>query len=401
MNILVINCGSSSLKYSLFTFKNTEETRIAFGVVERIGLSQSIYKRTILKICKQEKKSFIKIKDHTAAIKLVIEDLLNKNNRLVKHKNDISIVGHRVVHGGNIFTKPVLVTKSIKTKLKKCFELAPLHNPAHYAGIIAVEKMLPSVPSVLVFDTAFHYTIPDFAYMYAIPYKYYKNDHIRKYGFHGTSHCYVAQEAALMLNKQISTIKLITVHLGNGSSVTAIKNGRVIDTSMGFTPLHGVVMGTRCGTIDTSIIPYLIKKYKISNDYLNTLLNKKSGLYGISGYSDIRNILSMDKCGNKRAKLAINMLCYSVKKYICAYYGILNGIDGLVFTAGIGEHSSYVRENICSDLDCLGIKVNVKKNKQINKINRFISNKNAKVKIMVIPTNEELMIAKEAKKFVD
>lgn len=396
MNILVINCGSSSLKYSLFTFKNNEETRIAFGIVERIGLSNSSYKRTILYNNKKEQKQVIEIKDHKTAIKLVIEDLTSKI------KNDIAVVGHRVVHGGNIFTKPVLVTKAVKDKLKKCFALAPLHNPAHYAGIIAVEKMLPNIPSVLVFDTAFHHTIPDYAYMYAIPYKYYKNDHIRKYGFHGTSHYYVAQQASIMLNRKISTIKLITVHLGNGSSVTAIKYGRVIDTSMGFTPTQGVVMGTRCGVIDPSIVTYLINKYKISNS-LNTLLNKQSGLYGISGHSDIRNIIPLTKCqsNNNKAKLAINMLCYSVKKYICAYYGILNGIDGIIFTAGIGEHSEYIRENICSDLNNLGIKINLNKNRQRKNIDRFISNKNSKVKVMVIPTNEELMIAQEAKKFID
>jgi acetate kinase len=395
MNILVINCGSSSLKYSLFTFQKKEEKRVAFGIVECIGLPQSSYKRTVLQ---DFQKSFIEIKDHTAAIKLVIEDLLNK---VVKNKNDIAIVGHRVVHGGNIFNKPVIVTKSIKAKLQKCFSLAPLHNPAHYAGVVAVEKMLPNVPSVLVFDTSFHSTIPDYAYMYAIPYQYYKYDHIRKYGFHGMSHAYVAQQAVLMLNKHMSTAKLITVHLGNGSSITAIKNGRVIDTSMGFTPTQGIIMGTRCGVVDPSIITYLINKYNISGSSLNTLLNEQSGLYGISGYSDIRNILTIAKRGNKKAKLALSMLCYSVKKYICAYYGILNGIDGLIFTAGIGEHSAYIREKICSDLNVLGIKINLKKNRQGNdNVNKFISNKNSKVKIMVIPTNEELMIAKEAKKFI-
>ncbi|MDR0890788.1 MAG: acetate/propionate family kinase, partial [Endomicrobium sp.] len=337
----------------------------------------------------------VQVKDHTAAINLIINDLLHKQNGI----NDISIVGHRIVHGGNIFKKSVLVTKDVKIKFQQCFSLAPLHNPAHYSGIIAVEKMLPGIPSVLVFDTVFYSTIPDYAYMYAIPYEYYQRDNIRKYGFHGISHYYVSQQAALMLKKEISKIKLITVHLGNGSSVTAIKYGKVIDTSMGFTPTQGVIMGTRSGVLDPSIITYLLKKYK-KNISLTTLLNKKSGLYGISGHSDIREILKLSKEGDERSKLALNMLCYSVKKYICAYYGILNGIDSLVFTAGIGENSTYIRECICSNLNNLGIKLNINKNNKKNIGNRFISNNNYKIKIMVIPTNEELIIAQEARTFL-
>jgi acetate kinase len=374
------------------------EKKIAWGIVECIGLSEAYYKRQTSS--SEEKKKPLKVTNHTEAVELIIKDLLDKKTGSIANINEIAVVGHRIVHGGDKFSKSVLVTKEVKKGLKECFSIAPLHTPAHYAGILAVEKMLPGIPSVLVFDTAFHQTMPDYAYMYALPYEYYEKYHIRKYGFHGTSHNYVSQRAAAMLKKPLSELKLITAHLGNGSSITAIEKGKVIDTSMGFTPLQGVMMGTRCGDIDPAIIAYIIKKhpqYKNVDD-LNTLMNKESGLLGISGLSgDMRTTIKAATEGNKKAKLAFEMLCYSIKKYISTYCGILNGIDGLVFTAGIGENSPTVREKICTNLQALGIEMNAKKNNELSGKERFVSTANSKVKIMIIPTNEELMIARESK----
>jgi acetate kinase len=377
------------------------EKKIAWGIVECIGLAEAYYKRQSLG--REEKKDSVKASDHTQAVELVIKELLDKENGSIENIDEISVVGHRIVHGGDKFSKSVLVDECVKNGLRECFSIAPLHNPAHYAGIEAVEKMLSGIPSVLVFDTAFHQTMPDYAYMYAIPYEYYEKDHIRRYGFHGTSHNYVSQRAALMLGKPLSKLKIITAHLGNGSSVTAIKNGKVIDTSMGFTPLQGVVMGSRCGDIDPAIIAYLLDAYPEYKDAtaLNTLLNRKSGLMGISGLSaDMRTIVKAIAAGNKKAKLAFDMLCYSVKKYISAYFGVLNGLDGLVFTAGIGENSPTVRELICDQMSALGIEMDNEKNAQPSSEERFVSTANSKVKIMIIPTNEELMIAREAKKIL-
>ncbi|MCA6079454.1 MAG: acetate kinase [Endomicrobium sp.] len=396
MKVLVVNCGSSSTKYTLFEMES--EKKIAWGIVECIGLSEAYYKRQTSDA--KEKKTSIKVTNHTEAVELIIEDLLDKKTGSIANIDEIAVVGHRIVHGGDKFSKSVLVTKEVKKGLKECFSIAPLHTPAHYAGILAVEKMLPGIPSVLVFDTAFHQTMPDYAYMYALPYEYYEKHHIRKYGFHGTSHNYVSQRAAAMLRKSLSELKLITAHLGNGSSITAIEKGKVIDTSMGFTPLQGVMMGTRCGDIDPAIIAYIIKKYPRykNDDDLNTLMNKESGLLGISGLSgDMRTTIKASAEGNKKAKLAFEMLCYSIKKYISAYCGILNGIDGLVFTAGIGENSMAVREKICANLHALGIEMDAKKNNEPSVEERFVSTANSKVKIMIIPTNEELMIARESK----
>jgi acetate kinase len=400
MKVLVVNCGSSSVKYSLFDMESKQ--KIASGLVECIGLAECFFKRE--SILFKEKKDCVSVKNHTQAVELVIKELLDKDNGCIKDISEISVVGHRVVHGGVKFTNSVLVDKKVKEELKECFSIAPLHNPAHYDGIEAVEKMLPNIPSVLVFDTAFHQTIPEYAYMYAIPYEFYEKNHIRRYGFHGTSHNYVSQRAAKMFGKPLSELKIITAHLGNGSSVSAIEYGRVIDTSMGFTPLEGVVMGTRCGGIDAAILAYILKEYPQYRecDTLNDLLNKKSGLLGISGISgDMRTILSEGEKGNKRAKLAFEMLCYSIKKYIGYYFAVLNGIDILVFTAGIGENSYPVREHSCKNLENLGIEIDLEKNKIFSKEERLISKENSKVKVMVVPTNEELMIAREAKKVLE
>jgi acetate kinase len=400
MKVLVVNCGSSSVKYTLFDMDN--EKKIAWGLIECIGLPESFYKRQTIK--NEEKKNTAKISNHTEAVELIIKELLDKNKGMISDVSEISIVGHRIVHGGDKFSRSVLVTDKVKEQLKECFSIAPLHTPAHYAGIVAVEKMLPGIPSILVFDTAFHQTMPDYAYMYALPYEFYEKDHIRRYGFHGTSHNYVSQRAAVLLGQPLSKLKLITAHLGNGSSITAIENGKVIDTSMGFTPLQGVVMGTRCGDIDPAIIAYLIEQYPEYKDTkaLNDLMNKKSGLAGVSGLSaDMRDILKAVSEGNKKAQLAFNMLIYSIKKYISTYYGILNGADALIFTAGIGENSTPVREAVCKNLSALGIEIDSEKNKERSGGERIISTNNSRVKVLVIPTNEELMIARESCKVLE
>lgn len=397
MKVLVVNCGSSSVKYVLFEMDS--EKKVAWGLIECIGLHQAFYKRQTIN--SEEKKEAVKVTNHTEAVELIIEELLDKKVGNIVGIEEIAVVGHRIVHGGDKFSKSVLVTEEVKEDLKDCFSIAPLHTPAHYDGILAVEKMLPAIPSVLVFDTAFHQTMPDYAYMYALPYEFYEKNHIRKYGFHGTSHNYVSQRAAEMLGKPLDELNLITAHLGNGSSIAAIEKGKIIDTSMGFTPLQGVVMGTRCGDIDPAIVAYLLDEYPQYKDgsALSDLMNKKSGLAGVSGISgDIRAIIQASDEGNKRAILAFKMLTYSIKKYISTYYGILNGVDGLVFTAGIGENSAPVREAVCKNLDTLGIGVDAARNGECSSKERFISVKDSKVKIMIIPTNEELMIARESRK---
>jgi len=394
MKVLVVNCGSSSVKYALFSM--THEKKIASGLVECIGLPEAYFKRQAVGC--EEEKSLCKVSNHFEAVELIIKHLLEPEKGSIKNVDEIYAIGHRIVHGGDKFSDSVLVDESVKAGLKECFSIAPLHTPHHYAGIEAVEKMLPGIPSILVFDTAFHQTMPDYAYMYALPYDYYAKDHIRRYGFHGTSHKYVTQKAAAMLNKPLEDVKLITCHLGNGSSISAINNGKVIDTSMGFTPLAGLVMGTRCGDIDPAALVYIMDKEKnITAEEMNNLLNKRSGLLGISGLSgDMRTIVKAIQAGNKKAKLAFDMLCYSIKKYISAYYGILNGADGIVFTAGIGENVPSVRERVCEHLQNLGIELDIEKNNAPIHEERFISTDNSKVKIMIIPTNEELMIAREA-----
>ena len=395
MKVLVVNCGSSSVKYSLFDME--KEQKIAWGLVECIGLEEAFYKRQTITV--PQIKTSCKVANHFEAVQIIIKDLLDEKTGSIKDIKEIAVVGHRVVHGGYKFSKPVLVNEQVKKDLKECYSIAPLHTPHHYAGIEAVEKMLPGIPSVLVFDTAFHQTMPDYAYRYAIPSEYYEQDHVRRYGMHGTSHKYVTQKAAAMLNIPVDKVNLITCHLGNGSSITAIKNGKVIDTSMGFTPLAGLVMGTRCGDIDPAVIVHILSKYpKMTSDELNNLLNKQSGVAAVSGIAggDMREVEDAMLAGDKKAELAFNMLCYSGKKYLCAYYGILNGIDGIVFTAGIGENSPLTREKMCEGLDNLGIKIDKALNEPRSSKERFISAADSKIKVMVIPTNEELMIARES-----
>lgn len=382
MKILVLNSGSSSLRYQLIDLK--EEKTLIKGRIDGINLPTCKFE---YEIDKRKKISKIKVKDHVHATKIALISI----NEICPIK-EIKAVGHRVVHGGEKYNKSIKINNKVIQTIKKLSELAPLHNPANLAGIKACKKILKKIPQVAVFDTAFHQTIPKKAYLYGIPLKYYKKYKIRKYGFHGTSHKYLMLKAKEILKKNNNN--LITCHLGNGSSVCAIKNNKSIDTTMGFTPLQGLMMGTRSGDIDPAIISFIAEKEKKSAEDVVEMLNKESGLLGIDGYSDIRTIHEHAIAGNKRCKLALNMYSYRVSEYIGAYAAVLDSIDAIVFTGGIGENAYYIRELICKHLGNLGIWLNHKKNRK-NKT--FISKKWSKIKIMVIPTNEELMIAKETK----
>jgi acetate kinase len=392
MKILVVNCGSSSLKYTFYDMDG--EKKLAKGLVECIGLPEAYFKHWF--VGGEEAQETAKVKNHMEAVELVINNLVNPKYGLLKDRSEITAVGHRIVHGGDKFIDSVPVNDEFMEEFRECFAIAPVHTPAHYAGIEATEKMLPGVPEVVVFDTAFHQTIPDYAFMYALPYYMYEKYHIRSYGFHGTSHKYVSRRAAKMLNKPIEETKLITCHLGAGASLAAINNGKSVDTSMGFTPLEGLMMGTRCGDIDPAIIVHLMNNETITAESLNALMNKKSGLYGISGLSgDMRTIVKAIASGSDRAKLALEMYCYRIKKYISSYMGVLNGADGIVFTAGVGENSPTVREKSCQNLSIFGIEIDPELNNAPGSEERIISKPESKVKVMVIPTNEELMIARE------
>ncbi|MDP4177419.1 MAG: acetate kinase [Bacillota bacterium] len=394
MNILVINCGSSSLKYQLISMEN--EKVLAKGLVERIGIEGS---NLVQKVEGRDKYIITKpMNNHTEAVKLVLDSLIDKDHGVISSMDEISAVGHRVVHGGENYSKSVLINDDVLKSIEECSKLAPLHNPANIIGINACKDLMPNVPMVAVFDTAFHQTMPDYAYMYALPYELYSKYSIRKYGFHGTSHRYVSKEAAKMLSKDISELKIITCHIGNGCSVAAIKNGKCIDTSMGFTPLEGVAMGTRSGNIDPAVVTFLIKEAKLSVDEVENLLNKKSGVYGISGVSsDFRDIKKAAfQEGNKRAELAVNLFNYRIKQYIGSYAAAMGGVDCIVFTAGIGENSAVTREGICEGLEFLGAELDKVKNDAATDA-EYISVEGSKVKILVIPTDEELMIARDTK----
>ena len=394
MKILVLNCGSSSIKYQ---FIDTEtKTALAKGVVERIGmtgavLSHSRYDGDKIKIVGE-------ILDHTIAIEYVLGVMLSKNHGVIDKKEDIEAVGHRVVHGGETFSDSVLITEEVVKVLQDNIELAPLHNPPNIKGIQAVTRILPGTPQVGVFDTAFHVKMPPKAYLYGIPFELYKKHKIRRYGFHGTSHLYVSQIAAENLGKDISELKIITTHLGNGSSMAAVKNGQSIDTTMGFTPLEGLLMGTRSGDIDPSLILYIMGKEGLSLSEAGTLLNKHSGLIGVSGESsDMREILAAVKDEHKRARYAFELFCYRIKKYIGAYTAAMGGLDALVFTGGIGENAIEVREEVCSDMKYLGIELDDLKNENNETV---ISSESSKVTVMRIPTNEELVIAMDTNRIV-
>ena len=391
MKVLVINCGSSSLKYQVLDMQN--ESLMCKGLVERIGIDGSVINHTKIGMDKVVKE--VPMKDHKDAIAQVLDAVQNPEYGVVTSMDEIGAVGHRVVHAGEKYAESVLITDDVIKALEECVELAPLHNPPNLMGIAACRELMPDTPMVAVFDTAYHQTMPPESYIYAIPYEYYEKYGIRRYGFHGTSHKFVAQRAAAMLNTNINDLKIITCHLGNGASVTAIKHGRVVDTSMGFTPLEGLVMGTRCGDIDPAIVTYIREKENLPQGVANEILNKKSGVLGISGVSsDFRDLEEALSEGNERAALALRVFAHKVRFYIGAYIAEMNGVDAIVFTAGVGENDVYMRDIICTNLGNLGIKLDPIKNKVRGKETE-ISTEDSKVKLLLIPTNEELMIARD------
>lgn len=398
MKILVLNCGSSSIKYKLIQI-NTK-TELASGIIEKIPSANALFTHKYLKNgLKKELKNKQKVDDHFSGVNLVLDILSHPEYGVIKDKSEIFAIGHRVVHGGEKFTHSVLINEEVKKQIEECIDLAPLHNPPNLKGIYACEKYLPNVPQVAVFDTAFHSTLPSYAYTYPLPLDYYKKYSLRKYGFHGTSHAYVLNQVGKLLKEKIQDLKIITCHLGNGCSITAIKDGKSIDTSMGLTPLEGLMMGTRCGDIDPSIPLFLVEKGNLNSQQVDDILNKKSGLLGVSGISnDMREILKAIDEGNETAKLAFDMFVYRIKKYIGAYVAIMNGLDVLVFTAGIGENSLPTREKICDNLQYLGIILDKQKN--IKNKPGIISSQDSQVKVMVIPTDEELIIAEETERIV-
>lgn len=392
MKILVINCGSSSLKYQLIDMSNNGV--LAQGLVERIGIDGILTQ----KVDGREKYVVeTDLKDHQIAIDLVLKTLIDEKQGVIKSMDEISAVGHRVVHGGEKYSESVLVTDEVLESLQELIKLAPLHNPANIIGIKACQALMPNTPMVAVFDTAFHQTMPQKAFMYPVPYECYEEDHIRRYGFHGTSHKYVSGEVAKWMNKDISDLKIITCHLGNGVSVTAVNGGKSIDTTMGFTPLDGIIMGSRSGSIDPAIVTFLQKEKGYSADEVNDILNKKSGVLGVSGIgTDFRDIRAAAEKNNERALLTMDIYGYQIKKQIGAYAAAMGGLDAVVFTAGIGEHAPEVRIRALTNMEFLGINIDSAKNDNQNIGDGMeISTPDSKVKLYVIPTNEELMIAEE------
>ncbi len=397
MIILTLNCGSSSVKYQLIDTKN--QKKLAKGSVERIGMASSIV--SIVTSGGQDKKLTREILDHTMAINAIMELLVDPNLKVINSYDQIDAVGHRVVHGGEEFKGSMLIDKPVKDKLKENIKLAPLHNPPNLKGIEAAERALPDKPHVGVFDTAFHSTMPAHAYIYPIPYVFYKRYQIRRYGFHGTSHRYVSNQLTEFYKDGAKGKKVVTAHIGNGASMAAIMDGKSVDTTMGFTPLEGLVMGSRCGDIDPAIILYIMNLQDLSKHEADSLLNKHSGLIGISGISsDCRDLEEEMEQGNERAKLALEIYCYRIRKYIGSYAAAMGGLDAVIFTAGVGENSSYVREKVCEDLKFLGIELDKTKNSRRAKKARKISSENSAVDVFVIPTDEELVIAMDTEKIV-
>ncbi|WP_315114922.1 acetate kinase [uncultured Clostridium sp.] len=397
MKILIINCGSSSLKYQLIDM--TSENALAKGLVERIGIEGSILTQKA-----NDEKYIIEqpMKDHKDAIKLVLGALIDEKHGVIKDMSEISAVGHRVVHGGEKYANSVLIDDEVMKSLEDCVKLAPLHNPPNIIGINACKGLMPNTPMVAVFDTAFHQTIPEHAYIYPIPYELYKKYGVRRYGFHGTSHRFVSMMAAELMEKDIKDLKTITCHLGNGASICAVDGGKSIDTSMGFTPLEGIAMGTRSGNIDPAIIPFLMKELNMSIDEINDMLNKKSGVYGVSGVSsDFRDIEEAAEKGEHRSQLALDIFHNGVKRFIGSYAALMGGVDCIVFTAGLGENSAASRSEICKGLEFLGFKIDEKKNNEGRGFSKVISTEDSKVKVYVIPTDEELMIARDTKEIVE
>ena len=390
MNILVTNCGSSSLKYQLINSET--EGVLAKGLCERIGIDGML---TYQPEGGEKEKSEIAMPTHTEAINAVLAALTNEKSGVIKSLSEVGAVGHRVVHGGEKFTSSCLINDESMKAIEECNDLAPLHNPANLIGIRACQELMPGVPMVAVFDTAFHQTMPDVAYTYGIPYEYYEKYKVRRYGFHGTSHSYVSKRTAEIVGKPYDQMKIIVCHLGNGASISAVNCGKSVDTSMGLTPLEGLVMGTRSGDLDPAIIDFVGKKEGLSLDEMNEVLNKKSGMLGISGVSsDGRDLEAAAETGNKRAQLALDVFDYRVIKYIGAYAAAMNGVDAIAFTAGIGENNIKMRKDVCSSLTYLGVKLDEEKN-NVRGEERIISADDSKVQVLLVPTNEELAIARE------
>lgn len=393
MKILVINAGSSSLKYQLLDSESGEV--FAKGNCERIGIEGSFVKHT------KTGEAAVEIKHampaHDKAVEKVLELLCSKEHGVIQSMDEIDAIGHRVVHGGEAFASSAVINAEVKEAIRGCYDLAPLHNPANMTGIEACEAAMPGVPMVAVFDTAFHQTMPEEAYLYGLPYELYKDYHVRRYGFHGTSHQYVAGRAAEMLGKDLRELKIVTCHLGNGSSIAAVRNGECIDTSMGMTPLAGVLMGTRCGDIDPAIVKYLIERGAVKDiKEADQLMNKKSGVLGVSGIgSDFRDLCAADEKGERRATLALDVFGYQIKKYVGSYAAAMGGLDVIVFTAGIGENTPVVRERVCRGLDFLGVELDETLNHEVYSREQEISTKASRVRVLVVPTNEELAIARE------
>ena len=398
MNILVLNCGSSSVKYKLIEIKANKV--LAEGGVEKIGLHDAFIK---FKIADGSKKNIsLNISDHNGAIKAILDILTSVDYGCIKSFNEIDAVGHRVVHGGEKFNKSVLIDNEVIEKIKQCYSIAPLHNPVNMAGIDAITEILPNVPQVAVFDTAFHQTMPPESYMYALPYEYYKNDGVRRYGFHGTSHRYVSRRVCDFLGVDYTTQKIITCHIGNGGSITAVMNGKSIDTSMGLTPVEGLMMGTRCGDVDPGALTFLMEKHHLSAADMQNIINKKSGVAGFSEISsDMREIDEAIAQGNERAKLALKMYEHRITKYIGAYAAEMGGVDIIVFTGGVGENQKATRYNVCATLGFMGVEIEAAVNAEVRGREAVISTPESKVKVVVIPTDEEYMIARDTEVIVE
>lgn len=399
LKILVVNAGSSSLKYQLIDMEN--ESVLAKGNCEQIGTESTFTHKVPSDETKNIKALPMEMQDHAAALKMVLDTLVDAEHGVIGSVKEIDAVGHRVLHGGEKFSGSVLVDDKVEEAIKECFDLGPLHNPANLTGIKACQKIMPGVPQVAVFDTGFHQTMPDYAYMYALPYEYYEKYGIRRYGFHGTSHRFVSKKCIELLGNPEHS-KIVTCHLGNGSSISAVVDGKCFDTTMGVTPLEGIMMGTRCGSIDPAIVPIIMKKENLTPDQMDTVMNKKSGMLGLCGTSDNRTIESRAKEGDKRAKLIESMLCHQLTKYIGGYAAAMGGLDAIVFTGGIGENNPQYRDRVCDKLKFMGVEINYEINDKLKRgPEGEISTPNSKVKVYVICTNEELMIARDTKEIVE
>lgn len=397
MNILVLNCGSSSVKYKLIEIKANKV--LAEGGIEKIGLPDAFIK---FKFGNEKIQQDLDINDHVGAIKSILDNLTSKEYGCIKDFKEIDAVGHRVVHGGEKFNKSVLINDEVIAKIKECYGIAPLHNPVNMAGIDAINEVLPEVPQVGVFDTAFHQTMPAKSYMYALPYKYYAEDGVRRYGFHGTSHRYVSQRVCEFLGVEPKGKKIITCHVGNGGSITAVKDGKSIDTSMGLTPTEGLMMGTRCGDVDPGALIFLMDKHNLSSKDMLNMVNKESGLAGISGVSsDMREITTAAKQGNEKAILSLEMYEQRITKYVGAFAAEMGGVDIIVFTGGVGEHQSSTRANVCNPLRFMGVEIDDAANDANNGDEGIISTPKSAVKVVVIPTDEEYMIAKDTEAIIE